>query len=115
MVNKDVREEILKNMEDGTMQYIKEPQKTEKKESLLKTLVSWPFRLIKVLLGIDGITHEVNKPITPNYASPQGYRESMKLSREDYYKMHRDNHAYLDLIDGRSGDGCNHDHDYDYR
>ena len=115
MVNEDIKKEMRANIDAGRYNYDYKSQPTKKRESLFKTIALWPFRFIKALIGIDGIVNEVNTGSTGT-TSQQAFRDSQKytLSREDYYKMHRDNHAYLDLIDGK-GDGCDcHSSDYHY-
>ena len=113
MVNEDVKKEMRANIDAGRYNYDYKGQPTKKRESLFKAIALWPFRFIKALIGIDNIVHEVNTSgggITPQ----SSFRDRYTLTREDYYKMHRDNEAYLDLIDGR-GDSCdcNHNHNSD--
>ena len=117
-----ISEEVDNKIKDMSFEDFSKKQSNfkQQKESLGKTLLLWPFRLIKAILGIDirsrggyatPSNNDVPSPVSPHEKFVQGY--TFNPEAEYIKRMQAD--AYTRLVDGR-GDPtppppCNHDHD----
>lgn len=93
------------------------------KEGIMKTMLLWPFRLIKAIMGIDtssnssGSIHasgqDYSVPIPPS-PSNTGFRDEYRFNPEQAHLRRMQEMGYHQLVDGK-GDPeqheCHCDHD----